>query len=143
MYVLATSPKTHYKIISLKNYYYYYFLFSNAKIFCWCWWHFLCLHNDGNSPPIFFLLHHNIYFNIYIFWTRFIAISNTELKKNKIKFFWNFFCSKLEEPFFLSICNFNVLDFFSVFHIYPWIFTFFPNKNCQVRKIWIQKKYVG
>jgi hypothetical protein len=91
---------------------------------------------------------------------RFIMISKILLKNFQINLILELFmCLMLEllkfllvfyslgVTFFFVICDFNFFDnvlcclhFFLNSHFF---FHFFPKKNCQVRKIWIQKKNVG
>ncbi len=44
---MATSPKIQCRIISFRKIQK---CIKYSKIFCWCWWPFLCLQKDWNSP---------------------------------------------------------------------------------------------
>jgi hypothetical protein len=142
LYSLATSLRTHYKIISLKNEIYIFLVFSMKKYFVDVdGLFYVCkmmeIHHKKNSDTSLIF--------IYLL-KKFIVISNTEYKKfQKHLMLELFICLKLEF-FFLSICNFNflaILLLFTFFLEFSLFSPFFPNKNYQVRKIENQKKHVG
>jgi len=108
-------------------------------------------------------IHHN-YTLVFIFkfqkyWIRFIMISNIKLKFFQINLMFELFmCLMLEwlELFLKNLLirselfslKFMVSNFGNIFVVYIFFefalfFHFFPNKNCQIRKIRNQKNHVG